>query len=541
MRALAVFLIFLTVPVAQGTFQPSREADFWRATGIDLTFAQRFVSNRLCYRDEKLFRSCRAGILAAGKLLGMGKPPGDVNGRLSVSVRLDSDDSASLASFANASFEGPRVDFDSALVTIDRAATAAALDRTPKQMIFASLINALLREFDAHARIVPIDYLRANLGSTGQDMTGIGVDEEITGAGVFIRRIYPDTPAAAVGLKVNDRIATINGHTLAAGTEALGALKALSSSSDGKVRLGVERETRLLAPIEIPIARLHLSDVRAEFDRVNGATYMVLQIRVFSRGVCAAVQNQMSFASGKVQGALLDLRGNMGGLMDEAACVTSLFNGARAFVTTHPLASAIPAVEFGLDLPDSKTGAPEAWTDGLGPALWPSLPLVVLVNAFSASAAEMMAAALQDHQRAWVVGERTFGKGTTQKITGVPGHDNLRLVYTVSYYARPNGAANQLVGITPDFTVPFRARATAPERSFPREAEIFGVTVPAISDATPTSVGNHRADSTPAVGRISSCIRRKHLARDLGKWQRRRFGFEDNQKAYAFAVLRCRS
>ncbi len=140
-------------------------------------------------------------------------------------------------------------------------------------------------------------------------------------------------------------------------------------------------------------------------------------------------------APGGLQGLVLDLRGNPGGLLDQAVAVSDLFLAEGEIVHT--------------DRPRRAGAAPLL---GAGPGRCPPLPMVVLVNAGTASAAEIVAGALQDHRRAVLVGTRTFGKGSVQDIYELADGSALKL--TVARYFTPSGRSIQALGIEPDVLVP---------------------------------------------------------------------------------------
>jgi carboxyl-terminal processing protease len=153
-----------------------------------------------------------------------------------------------------------------------------------------------------------------------------------------------------------------------------------------------------------------------------------------------AVQKLRSAAGGQLAGVVLDLRNDPGGLVDEASAVADELLAGGVIYTTRHRGETVDEVRA-----------------GRGGALSRE-PAVVLVNEYSASAAELVAGALQDHKRATVVGSRTFGKGSVQTIIDLPGAAGLRLT-TMRYYT-PNGHAIQARGIEPDVDV---AATRAPE------------------------------------------------------------------------------
>src|SRR5262249_19240986 len=138
-------------------------------------------------------------------------------------------------------------------------------------------------------------------------------------------------------------------------------------------------------------------------------------------------------SGGKINGVLLDLRANPGGLVDEAAEIADEFLGSGTIYTTRHRGQVIDDVK-------ARSGG-----------AFSGVPIVLLVNEYSASASGLVAGALQDNRRALVVGARTFGKGSVQSILSLPGGAGLKL--TTARYYTPSGHAVQADGITPDVLV----------------------------------------------------------------------------------------
>ncbi|MGE3757944.1 MAG: S41 family peptidase, partial [Pseudobdellovibrionaceae bacterium] len=165
---------------------------------------------------------------------------------------------------------------------------------------------------------------------------------------------------------------------------------------------------------------------------------------------------------------VLDLRHNTGGLVNEGKCIAQLFAGDKPIVERQPLQLEFPQV-----LQIEKGEVLEGDESYEWRRTFDDLPLVVMINERSASASELVAGALQDFNRAWIVGERSYGKGTTQLIHHLQNFPELRVFKTVSRYLRPNKTSPQDAGVIPNFEVPFRAGASAKERRFVREENLL--------------------------------------------------------------------
>lgn len=511
MRTFAALLfLFTVVPLASGSFQPTRDADFWRETNVDLEYASTFISDQICNANEALFTSCVAAFEQAASLLGSHEF-----------------DSILKAKYKSSTPAAPV--FNTALKRLDQLADAAP-ENLPRELIFSTMINEQLRLFDNHAALIPVDKLKARLGGSNEEIAGIGIDDEVNSRGVVIRRVYPNTPAELAGLLPNDRILSIDGKSVLGGLRGVGSLKKLAKSPGKMVELIVERGGEKFKTT-LPVANLSLRNVTVEFAQFGRDTYAVAVVRTFATGTASDLAQQLAFAAGKIKGLILDLRGNPGGSIEEAAEVMSLFAGEKKLVEKRAVRRLLPK-EFPL-VTDFSDAEMESWRRGIKPAVYPNLPLVVLVNSSSASASEMLAAALQDHGRAWIIGEVTFGKGSTQAVVGEPSKSKIRLIYTVSRYYRPQGASLQLIGMTPNFIVPAERDAPSADRIFLREGDVYGnllerETFPAWTE---TRVAQKED--------VRSCMNRGRLLPWFRDWVINKYGYEDYQKSYAFAVARC--
>ncbi|WNI15747.1 S41 family peptidase [Actinacidiphila sp. ITFR-21] len=277
---------------------------------------------------------------------------------------------------------------------------------------------------------------------TAQEYAGLrqALDGRYVGVGLWVRRgdggriqvarVQDGSPAARAGLRVGDVLAAVDGVgcTGLAVTEVVADLRGDNDGEDvpgSRVTLGVERG-RHHWKVTVRRATLATEAVTVSDER-PGPT--VVKVDAFSTGVGAQVQ---AAARGARHGVLLDLRGNSGGLVAEAVDVASVFldGGLVATYDVHGRQQALFA-------------APGGDT---------SVPLVVLVDGGTMSAAEMLAGALQDRGRAVVIGSRTFGKGSVQMPSTLPDGSVAEL--TVGHYDLPGGRGVDGRGITPDVQVP---------------------------------------------------------------------------------------
>jgi carboxyl-terminal processing protease len=250
---------------------------------------------------------------------------------------------------------------------------------------------------------------------------GVGIDVETTPGGLLVEGVLPHTPAAAARIHVGDVITAVDGHALAR-TGANSATNLIRGRPGTLVTLEIRRGARRLT---FRVKREELSTpapiVIDYVTSYRGVRIGYLELPTFDvPGIHVEVaQDLQSLLAQHIRALVLDLRYNGGGLVTEAQLVASMFIAHGVIVTTRGRAEPTQTLYA--------TGNPIA----------PKLPMAVLVNADTASAAEIVTGALQDHHRAVVVGTRTYGKGVFQEI--VPLANDGAITITVGQYYLPDG------------------------------------------------------------------------------------------------------
>jgi carboxyl-terminal processing protease len=308
--------------------------------------------------------------------------------------------------------------------------------------ITENAVHGMLSELDPHS-----DYLNAQDFQDLKTMTdgnfcGIGV--EITAANGAILVISPidGSPADKAGVKAGDYIVKIN-STAVEGLSLTQAMKMLRGKKGEKLTLTLVRKG-VDDPIVVTLVRnqIDLKDVRTQmFDD----HYAYIRIARFGMDTGAHAQTAIlalqKQTKAPIYGVILDLRNNPGGVVTSAVDVSNLFLDAAAIGKDKPIVY-------------TKGRLPEAQYTGLvtGQDLFKGLPIIVLINAGTASAAEIVAGALQDYHRATVVGIRSFGKGSVQTVFPLPDGKTALKITTALYYT-PDGRSIQAEGIIPDVRV----------------------------------------------------------------------------------------
>jgi carboxyl-terminal processing protease len=273
--------------------------------------------------------------------------------------------------------------------------------------------------------------------------TGIGVAVGPERRGLLIARVFDSSPAARAGLKAGEVIVAVNGRMLA-GLSADAATTLIKGLPGTDVQLGVQQgRAGHTATRTVKITRATISEpvVASTIRTVHGVKIGVVALATFSPGAHAEVREAVERVLREgARGIVLDLRGNGGGLVEEARLIASIFIEKGTIVTTR-----------GRTQPNQTLTA-------AGDAIPASIPAVVLVDQNTASASEIVTAALQDHRRAVVVGTHTFGKGVFQEEE--PLSNGGALDITVGEYFTPNGrnlgggGVKQGAGIAPEVLVP---------------------------------------------------------------------------------------
>jgi carboxyl-terminal processing protease len=285
---------------------------------------------------------------------------------------------------------------------------------------------------------------------------GLGLTVTLEDEAVKVIAPTKDTPADKAGIKSGDFITHLDGKLILGGTldEAVEAMRGAPGTS---IKLTIYRPGRD-APFDVTITRavIDLKPVRWEVKNRIG----VISITGFSEqtgaDVVAAVSGIKKTLGGNPLGYIIDLRSNPGGILDEAVSVSDAFLSSGEIVS-----------ERGRD----KSDIQRWWAERAVPGdVTGGAPIIVLVDAGSASASEIVAGALQDHHRGLVMGERSFGKGSVQSVLPLTRDTGLRL--TVARYHLPSGRSVQEGGIKPDVRVPQLTDPDYKKRVSVRESDL---------------------------------------------------------------------
>jgi carboxyl-terminal processing protease len=274
------------------------------------------------------------------------------------------------------------------------------VDTVPDSLLYRKAVSGLLGELhDPHTVFLDSKRLSRLDESTSGHYAGVGIQMDVRDSGITVVATLPGTPAEQAGMSSGDRIVEIDGKATRGLTNDE-ALKTLRGPAGTPVRVTVERPG-MMTPLSFTLTRreIQVNPVQHALMLPNGVGYV--DLTVFSAEAAVDLQRATdSLRTAGAQSLVLDLRGNPGGLLDQGIGVADLF------------------LDAGQSIGATRGRTPDenrAFADRAAQR-WGSMPLVVLTDSGSASASEIVAGALQDHDRALVIGTATYGKGSAQRV-----------------------------------------------------------------------------------------------------------------------------
>jgi carboxyl-terminal processing protease len=383
------------------------------------------------------------------------------------------------------------------------------LRRAGPERMLRSAFEELFDRLDPYSRyLTPEEARAARLRRVGQTALGLRLGAGRGGRDVVVAATAPDGAAASAGIRIGDRVLAVDGVPVSARDVAF-AVSLLEGPADTEVELRIERNGRRRAVL---LQRSLAPAVTLRSETRDGV--LSIRMEAFTDRTEEQVASALLAPAAAIRGVVLDLRGNRGGLLSEAVAVASAFlPGGTVAQTTgrHP-------------------DAVRLW-QASGPDLAGGLPVVVLVDGRSASAAEIVAAALGERGRAVVVGSATTGKGLIQAVVPLPNGGEL--LVTWSQVLGPGGWPIQGLGVLPAVCTSLGPEALAEDLARLRRGEaasregiarLRALRPPPVPPLTPSEAANLRASCPAAEGREADWA----VARAL----------LDSPTAYAAALLR---
>lgn len=309
------------------------------------------------------------------------------------------------------------------------------VEKVESKTLIQEAINGMMKSLDPHSSYLNAEMYKELQSDTKGSFGGIGI--EITMQNDVLTVVSPieDTPAFNAGVKAGDQIVRIDDKSTK-GISIMDAVKKLRGPENSKVKISVMRKG-LTQPQEFVINRAVIN-IKSVKNRSYEGNIGYIRVSSFQERTADDVKKALAELKKKVtlDGLVIDVRNNPGGLLDQAVKVSDIFLKSGTIVSIMGRAKSL----------ESKFVAKD---DGSEPAC----PIVVLVNEGSASAAEILAGALQDNGKAIVLGTQSFGKGSVQTV--IPFEDGSALKLTTARYYTPKGKSIQAEGITPDITVEY--------------------------------------------------------------------------------------
>ena len=316
---------------------------------------------------------------------------------------------------------------------MERAKNSYVEEVSDEQLIEAA-INGMLTSLDPHSSYMDGKDFKYMSEQTKGKFGGLGIEVTMESGVVKVISPMDDTPAYKAGLKPGDYIISIDDESVV-GMSLNDAVDRMRGKIGTKVKLTIRRFNE--KPFDVTIKREEIK-IQSVKTSIKGEDVLYIRITSFSEDVDTAISKAVKDAEkkykDKLNGIIIDVRNNPGGLLDQAVNVSDLFLDKGEIVSTRSR-NEEDTVKY--------TAKPGDIAKGL--------PIVVLVNDGSASASEIVAGALQDHKRAVILGEKTFGKGSVQTVIPLDNHGAMRL--TTARYYTPSGRSIQVNGIVPDIIV----------------------------------------------------------------------------------------
>lgn len=317
------------------------------------------------------------------------------------------------------------------------------INETSDQTLFNNAINGMLTHLDPHSSFMNTEDLKQLDTTVTGKFVGIGVELTVENGALKVISPLEGTPADKAGLQTNDLIIKVDDSLVEnmSLNEAINKIKGkkgtqveltiLRKNTDAPLQIKITRDTIKIVTVKSKLLENHYGYVRITFFQGHADKELIDAIKAIKKE-----------SNNQLYGLVLDLRNNPGGLLNLSAEITDLFLDQQ---TTQAYDNLIVYTKG--RIPGSDITIKAKPND-----LIPGVPLVVLINGGSASASEIVAGALQDYNRAVIMGSRSFGKGSVQTI--IPVSDNSAIKLTTALYYTPAGRAIQAEGIVPDIHIP---------------------------------------------------------------------------------------
>lgn len=431
---------FIAFGNAQKLSKVKTAEEYWAETGLGSQTLEELLQEGSCSSSERYFYACVNAVQSVAQKYGFDLT---TDGRL-VPVSKAASQAISekevLAPwkvYLSSKSEVPHFPF----LKVWQELVAEHIDTEKISAAVGLGMNSFLSVFrDPHTYLMPAKMYNEVVAKANPRSLSIGVVIGRDDKEYFIKKVIEHSSSAIAGIRKGDVILSVNGKK-AQGMSMQELSDALRGEEGSTLRLSLLRHGDLKM---INVLRTQQTLPTVSYQVLDGIKPVgVLTINKFAIDACTEVKSALYHLRQQgIRGLLLDLRDNPGGQMDEAACVTGLFVGlGKEVFHIKPI---VPDVEE-----ETSYSEQEQVYDGA---------MAVLINSGSASAAEIVAGALQDYKRAVLVGERSFGKGSFQEGEIWSKNSEIAIFETKGFYYLPSGRTPQMVGLEPDVKVNFKDR-----------------------------------------------------------------------------------
>ena len=334
--------------------------------------------------------------------------------------------------------------------------------------LLTDAIKGMVSGLDPHSSYLDKKDFAEMQEHTQGKFAGLGI--EITSEDGIVKILNPieDTPAAKAGLLSGDLITRLDDKPVR-GMTLDQAVRRMRGEPGTKITLTIFRKSEdRTFPITITRAEIKVQSVKAKFIEPGIAYVRITSFQERTIPDLAKKLNDLAAENPQLKGLVLDLRNNGGGLLQGAVGVSAAFLPTDTLIVSTKGQTEEAKQVFKSTFDNYRLSENNDALAQLSP-VFKKVPLVVLVNAFSASASEIVAGALQDHKRATIIGKTTFGKGSVQTVRPLSADSALKL--TTAYYYTPTGKSIQAFGIKPDIAVDQNAEGDPDDVLITREID----------------------------------------------------------------------
>ncbi len=547
-RALVTLLIayasiFVNTSSAVSQTKPKTITEYWATTNLDFEFFAADHNAKTCVERVEKFQGCLYALTAAldeqkpkasiltrslyeqanpkpkviadfNSILVIELPAVDKNEKVIELIKKERANRKALLESLAELYRDPNrsVDFDKIFNWVNET----IVSKSPaKARISAEMVNLDLTIVEGpYSAFIPSEKLKDEYAG-GAALVGIGVEIKEVDQYVVIIRPIKGGPAHRAGLQPKDLIVAVNGIDMK-GKPIDDVVSNIRGEAGSKLKLRIRRGADQELEFELERASVKPENVVLDFKHGQFGDYAHLQIRDFmEQSICESVRTEVLKAKDQnPRGMILDLRNNPGGLMDAAVCISGIFvpGGKKILSVRH--FNGRRDVYLSQNPEDKET------------------PMIVLMNAFSASASEIVGGVLQDLDRALVMGVRTYGKGTFQTVRAYSFQKKLHRKSTGGTYHLPSDRTPQAIGISPSIEVYNNPNPSEEDMFFIRQEDEYLNKVPAQDKPW--------AETRPEFVRsIQACMLERGRAKEIYESTAKTAAPEDYQLLSAVDALDC--